>query len=240
MLGITDVHSFKRVECDQWGTRGEAFTDITPGHIDRCQDWRLLSAGLPVMGNSVKSALVFLGEFVRNPRQLGSIIPSSGFLKQRIVAAAELKSASVIVELGPGNGGTTRSILKAMPSGATLLSIELNEGLYALTRDISDPRYIAHHGDASGLSDILRQHQLNQPDVVISGIPFSCMDPDTGRSILHTIKQELTAGGRFVAYQVSAKVDELNTYYPADRRSVTWEWLNVPPLRVWRWQKPGT
>ena len=75
------------------------------------------------MGSSVKSAMVFLREFLRNPRQLGSIIPSSGFLKRRILAAADLTNASVVVELGPGNGGTTRSILSALPANAKLLSI---------------------------------------------------------------------------------------------------------------------
>jgi phospholipid N-methyltransferase len=192
------------------------------------------------MGSSVKSALVFLGEFLRNPRQLGSIIPSSGFLKRRIIAAADLSGASLVVELGPGNGGTTRAILKALPSSARLISIELNEGLYTLTSDINDSRYIAHHGNASDLTDILQQYGAGHPDVVISGIPFSCMEPEVGKSILACIQSELVDGGRFVAYQVSARVDELNEYYPADQRSVAWEWLNVPPLRVWRWCKSAT
>lgn len=192
------------------------------------------------MTNSVKSALVFLGEFLRNPRQLGSIIPSSGFLKRRIIAAANLSEASVVVELGPGNGGTTRAFLKALPASATLISIELNEGLYTLTGDITDSRYIAHHGDAGDLSDILRHHGVGSPDVVISGIPFSCMEPEVGKSILACIEKELNEGGRFVAYQVSARVDELNDCYPASERTVSWEWLNVPPLRVWRWCKSAS
>ena len=191
------------------------------------------------MGSSVKSAVVFLREFLRNPRQLGSIIPSSGFLKRRIIAAADLTNAAVVVELGPGNGGTTRSILDALPANAKLLSIELNEGLYSLTSDITDARYIAHQGNAADLSAILKQHQTGRPDVVISGIPFSTMEPEAGQSILKCVQEELNDGGRFVAYQVSARVDRLNTYYPTDHRTVSWEWLNVPPLRVWRWQKPG-
>ena len=191
------------------------------------------------MGSSVKSAVVFLCEFLRNPRQLGSIIPSSGFLKRRIIAAADLTNAAVVVELGPGNGGTTRSILDALPANAKLLSIELNEGLYSLTSDITDARYIAHQGNAADLSAILKQHQTGRPDVVISGIPFSTMEPEAGQSILKCVQEELNDGGRFVAYQVSTRVDRLNTYYPTDHRTVSWEWLNVPPLRVWRWQKPG-
>jgi phospholipid N-methyltransferase len=189
------------------------------------------------LASAFRGAAIFLGEFLRNPRQLGSIIPSSGFLKRRIIAAAELDDVSVVVELGPGNGGTTRAILAAMPDTARLISIELNAGLYELSAGITDARYTAHHGDASELSAILQQYGVGQPDVVISGIPFSCMDEPVGQSIIQCVHDELTAGGRFVAYQVSARVDELNEYFPPPRRSVSWEWLNVPPLRVWRWQK---
>lgn len=188
------------------------------------------------MASAFRGAAIFLGEFLRNPRQLGSIIPSSGFLKRRIIAAAELENISVVVELGPGNGGTTRAILQAMPASARLISIELNAGLYELSAAISDKRYTAHHGDASELSAILKQYGVAQPDVVISGIPFSCMEASVGRSIIQCVHDELTDGGRFIAYQVSARVDELNEYFPPGR-SVSWEWLNVPPLRVWRWQK---
>jgi len=123
-----------------------------------------------------------------------------------------------------------------MPETAKLISIELNDGLFELTRDIADARYIAHHGDASDLKRILQRYQLGRPDVVISGIPFSCMSEEIGKSILQSIHNELSNGGRFVAYQVSARVDDLNTFY-AGRRSVSWEWLNIPPLRVWQWHK---
>ncbi len=189
------------------------------------------------MSSSIKSAAIFLGEFLRNPRQLGSIIPSSRFLKRRIIAAADLAGVSVVVELGPGNGGTTRSILNALPANARLISIELNEGLHALNSEIKDPRYIAHHGNAADLSDILQQHQTGRPDVVISGIPFSTMQPEAGKAILECVHKELVDGGRFIVYQVSARADELNSYYANGSRSVAWEWFNLPPLRVWRWHK---
>ncbi len=182
-------------------------------------------------------AFVFFTQFLKNPRQLGSGVPSSGFLKQRIIRNASLADARQIVELGPGNGGTTKAILAAMHADARLLSIELNEGLFNLGERIKDPRYIAHHGDASRLADILAEHQLTAPDVVISGIPFSTMDPRVGTQILNAIHQQLTPGGRFVAYQASSRVAQLNTFFEPTPPTVELELLCVPPLRVWRWQK---
>ena len=182
-------------------------------------------------------ALVFLGEFIKHPMQLGSVIPSSGYLKRRIVRNAEIASAKVIVELGPGNGGTTRAILEHMQDDARLLSIELNTGLYKLLTEFSDPRLVVHNGDASEIESILQTYGLAMPDVVISGIPFSCMDRTIGTTLIEKIHSILQPGGRFVAYQVNPRVSELNTFFAPEEKTVETEWLNVPPLRVWRWRK---
>lgn len=182
-------------------------------------------------------ALLFLGEFIKHPTQLGSIIPSSSFLKRRIIANADTKNASVIVELGPGNGGTTQAILDSMSPDAKLICIELNQGLYELVNEISDSRFIAHHGDACDIESILQSHNLAMPDIVISGIPFSCMDKTVGTELIEKIHSILNPGGRFVAYQVSARVSQLNTCFDQTLKKVEIEWLNMPPLRVWRWAK---
>ncbi len=71
--------------------------------------------------------VVFLQEFFRHPLQIGSVIPSSPFLERRIVRMAEIGSASSIVELGSGTGGTTRAMLGAMAPGSRLLTVEINE-----------------------------------------------------------------------------------------------------------------
>jgi len=181
--------------------------------------------------------LLFITEFIKHPLQLGSIIPSSGFLKRRILKNADTASAKIIVELGPGNGGTTQSILESMGADARLLCIELNEQLYNLVSVIDDPRYIAHHGDACDIESILKFYGLAAPDVVISGIPFSCMDQSVGSTLLGRIHEILNPGGRFVAYQVSPRVSELNTYFTADQKTVEMVWFSVPPIRIWRWQK---
>ena len=184
-----------------------------------------------------RGALVFLGEFLKHPMQLGSVIPSSGYLKRRIVSNAEVAQARVIVELGPGNGGTTQSILAHMQDDARLLSIELNAGLYELLTELSDPRLVVHNGDACEIESILQSYGLAMPDIVISGIPFSCMDRTVGASLIEKIHSILQPGGRFVAYQVNPRVSELNTFFAPEEKTVETEWLNVPPLRVWRWRK---
>jgi hypothetical protein len=70
--------------------------------------------------------MAFLQGFLKSPKQVGSIIPSSRFLERRIVRASEIERASLVVELGPGTGGTTRALLRAMSPKARLLAIEID------------------------------------------------------------------------------------------------------------------
>jgi phospholipid N-methyltransferase len=180
--------------------------------------------------------ILFFQSFLKRPGMVGSVIPSSRYLERRIVKEAGLASARVAVELGPGVGGTTRAILRALPADAKLLSIDINPDFIPALRAIGDPRLIVHEGSALELSAILASHGLAAPDVVLSGIPFSTMKPELGRAIVRAVSDALRPGGRFVAYQVRDRVEKLGreVFGPA---AVQLELRNVPPMRVYRWEK---
>jgi phospholipid N-methyltransferase len=180
--------------------------------------------------------LAFFQGFLQHPREVGSIFPSSRFLERRIVRAADINDSRVIVELGPGTGGTTRALLRAMRRDATLLTIEINPRFVDLLRHERDPRLIAHHGSAANIVPALRANGFAQADVVLSGIPFSTMRRRLGYEILRSVYDALAEDGVFVAYQVRDRVEDLGReiFGPAH---VQTEILNVPPMRVYRWMK---
>jgi phosphatidylethanolamine/phosphatidyl-N-methylethanolamine N-methyltransferase len=180
--------------------------------------------------------ILFFQGFLRRPGTVGSVIPSSRYLERRVIREARLETARLAVELGPGTGGTTRAILRALPADAKLLSIEINPDFLPTLRAIADPRLVVHEGSAAELGTILREHGLGAPDVVLSGIPFSTMKPALGRAIVRAVSDALPEGGRFVAYQVRDRVEKLGreVFGPA---AVQLELRNVPPMRVYRWEK---
>ncbi len=182
--------------------------------------------------------LAFLRAFLRSPRGVGSIVPSSRFLERRIVELGAIRDATTIVELGPGTGGTTRAILRAMPRSARLLCVEIDAQLHGRLRGIDDPRLIVHLGSAEQLQETLDRYGLPAPEVVISGIPFSTVDRAVGRRILDAISRSLAHGGHFVAYQLRDRVAQL-CGYPLELTRVELELLNVPPMRLFRWRKNG-
>jgi phospholipid N-methyltransferase len=183
--------------------------------------------------------VVFLQDFFRRPREVGSIIPSSRFLERRIVRCAEVRDASTVVELGPGTGGTTRALLRAMGSDTRLLAIEINERFAQVIRNsVPDPRLSVCWGSAARITEILEEHGFGAPEAVLSGIPFSTMPDHAGIEILRAVHDSLAPGGRFVAYQVRDRVETLGRKVFGSARIQT-ELLNVPPMRVFCWDKRG-
>ncbi len=180
--------------------------------------------------------LFFFREFLKHPLEIGSIIPSSRFLERRIVEASAVASARVIIELGPGIGGVTRAILRTMPQRARLLSIEINPNFHGLVSKIEDDRLIVHLGSASELREIIAQYDLDPPDAIISGIPFSTMSRDTGSQIVAAVSSVLPPNGRFVAYQVKDQVAELCQPFLGPWRTSI-ELRNIPPMRIFQWEK---
>lgn len=185
------------------------------------------------------NSIDFFRGFLRDPRQVGSVIPSSRFMERSIIEYADLERAGLVVELGPGTGGTTRALLAAMEVRARLLAVDLNPAFTGIVAGIDDPRLIAHSGSAADLAGILAGHRLAAPDVVISGIPFSTMAEPIANAIIEAVHDCLAPGGRFVAYQFRAEVARRArpVFGPPARTEMVG--LNIPPMRIWRWDKTG-
>lgn len=183
------------------------------------------------------SGLAFLLGFLRRPGLVGSVVPSSRFLERRLINIANIGKARLVVELGPGTGGTTRAILDALPKDSRLLAIEIDPQFASLLRSDPDPRLTVHLGSAEHIRETLAAYSLSRPDVIVSGIPFSTMSPGLGQRILHALWSSLAPGGRFVAYQFRGQVALIGREL-LGKPNIEVELLNVPPVRVYCWRKP--
>jgi phosphatidylethanolamine/phosphatidyl-N-methylethanolamine N-methyltransferase len=125
-----------------------------------------------------------------------------------------------------------------MPHEAKLLCIEMNPHFYELVSSIKDARLIVHLGNACSLKEIISGYNLDAPKVVISGIPFSTMTAAVGSQIIDAISSSLALNGRFVAYQFSSKVSILCRPFLGSAQTEM-ELLNIPPMRIYQWEKNG-
>jgi phospholipid N-methyltransferase len=178
------------------------------------------------------AALLFVRNFLRHPRMLGSIVPSSRFLVRRLLAQIDWSRARVIVEYGPGVGVVTGQILRNMRPDAVLIVIETNPEFVAFLRSaIVDERLKVVEGSADNVVEILRDFGYTGADYIVSGIPFSTMAPDVRERTLRDTNIALAPGGVFVVFQFSTRVlrDLRRTFRDVRRR---FEFLNVLPAHL--------
>jgi len=178
------------------------------------------------------AALLFARNFLRHPKMLGSIVPSSRFLVRRLLAPIDWSEARVIVEYGPGIGVVTWQILRNMRPDAALIVIETNPEFVAFLRSaITDVRLKVVEGSADKVVEILRDAGYSRADYIISGIPFSTMAPDVRERTLRYTNLALAPGGVFLVFQFSARVlRDLRRIFRDVRRR--FEFLNVLPAHL--------
>lgn len=176
--------------------------------------------------------MIFARNFFKNPRMLGSVVPSSRFLVEQLLRDIKWDEARVIVEYGPGVGTISEEILKRMRSDATLIVFEVNdEFVDMLSRRFDDPRMRIVHRSATEVMDVLREMGLGRADYVISGIPFSIMSVDNRLGVLRNTYEALHAGGSLLVYQFSSRVrSDLESIF--GRVHQLFEPRNILPARV--------
>ena len=158
-------------------------------------------------GTRSEQLLLFGRNFLKHPRMLGSLIPSSRFLVDRVLGQVDWSSARTIVEYGPGVGTLTGEILRRLRPDATLVAIEMNgDFVRYLRRTVGDRRFQVVEGSAAEADAVLAARGLRHADYVISGIPYSTMPPQVRDRILRTTHDVLHPDGAFLVYQFTRAV----------------------------------
>ena len=181
----------------------------------------------------------FLRGFIKNPVMVGSVIPSSKVLIDRMLGPVQWDQVKLFVEYGPGVGTFTRPILDRLPADAKLIAIDTNaDFIKFLGKDIDDPRLILAHGSATEVEQIVRDNGFDHADYVLSGLPFSTLPPGVGDMIGAATSRVIRTGGAFLVYQFSPKVrDFIAPFF--ERIDRGFEWINVPPATLfWAWREP--
>jgi phospholipid N-methyltransferase len=174
-------------------------------------------------------ALLFARNFLKHPRMLGSVIPSSRFLINNLLKQVNWNRARVIVEYGPGVGTITTEILKRLHRDGKLIVFETNGDFVEYLRtSIRDPRIHIVHGSAERVEETVGELGLKGADYIISGIPFSVMPPQVRENILRATQAVLQPRGKFLVFQFSPAVSpHLNEIFSEVKKG--FQPLNILP-----------
>ena len=144
---------------------------------------------------------IFLKNFIKNPRQIGSVIPSSRRLSNKMIEQIDYDKANCIIELGPGVGCYTKGILEKKKPHSKYIAFEKNEDMREILRN-KFPQ-ITIYNKAEEMTNVIQHENINNPDFIISGLPFTVLEKDIRESILQQAYDNLEPGGKFITFQYS-------------------------------------
>lgn len=146
----------------------------------------------------VADALYFLGRFLRNPRRVASVVPSSRFLTSAMFDGLALQDGDVVVEFGPGTGAFTQEIRRLRNAGVDIryLGIERDAGLY---RRLCDrfPELDFQLGDVRDAAAFVAARGLPPVRIVLSGLPLLWMPDELVESIFAGLRAFMRSDGVF-------------------------------------------
>lgn len=181
--------------------------------------------------------ILFFSAFLKYPKEIGSVIPSSKFLIKELLKNIDFENAKYIVEYGSGTGCITSEILKKASKDARILCFETNSGLYSyLKRSIKDERVIIINDSAENIQKHLKKFGIREVDCVISCLPFSNLTHSKKITIIRETEKTLKDEGRFVIYQYFKGFRKyLYDYF--SNISTRFVALNIPPCVVYVCEK---
>src|SRR4051794_6745240 len=86
-------------------------------------------------GNLVKEGELFFRQWLRSPKSIGSVIPSSRVLARAVAAEVAWQPGQYVVELGGGTGAISQGLIERGIPRDRLIVVELDGALYSYLKE---------------------------------------------------------------------------------------------------------
>jgi phospholipid N-methyltransferase len=177
----------------------------------------------------------FFSQYVKHPRSVGAVLPSSQQLSQQMVASIDFEKAQCIVEYGPGTGVFTKQLIDKKSGNTKLLVFENNEKFYRILLQKYGGLKNVHiiFDSAERVSHYLKKHGLSKADYIVSGLPFASLPKEVSEEILRETKKVLDEGGEFITFQYTKFKQKYFQTFFSDIKVDT-VIFNMPPAFVFK------
>lgn len=161
----------------------------------------------------MKNKIKFLYQFMKTPRQIGSIIPSSKNLRDAIVSSIDFSTDLCIFEYGPGDGIFTELIYSKMTPNSKLYIIENNLSFArALSIKYKECQNIEVINDTvENITNICKNRNIKNIDHIISGIPFLSLGVNLLEKVLSD--SSILVSKSFILFQYTTKLEKYFLQY---------------------------
>ncbi|EHN15241.1 MULTISPECIES: class I SAM-dependent methyltransferase [Clostridium] len=159
---------------------------------------------------------MFVLEYIRNPKVIGAVAPSSKHLAYKMIDSINFKKAKCIVEFGPGTGVFSEKILSRVTEDTKVLLVEVNNEFYNILKKTYGHKknVIIIKDSAENIDIILKKHNIEKVDYVLSGLPFASLPREVSKIILTKTAEILKDEGEFITFQYSLfKLEFFKRYF---------------------------
>lgn len=186
--------------------------------------------------NSATENEVFFKHWLRSPKSMGSIIPSSMHLARALAAEVTWEPGSHVIELGGGTGAITQGLLERGIPAANLVVIELETNLYKYLTD-RYPEVTVVQGDATRLDEIIARLPIDRVSTVISGLPMVRMPIQFKRAIIDQGLAAMPEGHWMLQYTYSPLAPVPVKAFNLEAVLARYVLRNFPPAAVWSYRR---
>ncbi len=189
--------------------------------------------GIEQPGPRSSGPLLFFKRWLANPRQMGSVIPSSPTLCRRIASLVQRKPDEVVLEIGAGTGVVSRALLAAGVPPEKLLVVEIVPEMAEHLRRIL-PGVTVLNGDAFRASELVPARFHGKIGTVVCGIPLVLLTQAQQRDFVAAV-ESVAPGKGFLSYTylLTSPLPYKALRLKAER--MVWTMWNFPPASIWRY-----
>ena len=183
---------------------------------------------------------MFLLEYIKNPRKVGAVAPSSKYLAYEMINTIDFENVNCIVEYGPGTGSFTEKILARAKEDTTIILIEVNKEFYSKLIKLYGYKknVIILNDSAENIKEILKKNSIKKVDYIVSGLPFTSLPKKVSNDILKRSSEVIGKDGKFITFQYTLfKEKYISSFFSkVECKKVI---RNFPPAYVLRYNGGG-
>lgn len=178
----------------------------------------------------IAEKVAFLYKFLKSPRRVGSVTPSSTFLANAMLKNVDWYQTNTIIELGAGTGVFTKHIHRMKKPTAVGIIYEQDQQMQNRLKSLYPNLHF--RSSAENIYTDLEKLDIGSVDCIISGLPFANFDQGLRDRIMDGVVRSLRPGGCFIAFQYSKQMmEQLGDHFSSV--SLSFVPLNFPPAFVY-------
>ena len=179
--------------------------------------------------------LRFFKGWMKNPKNVGSIIPTSDVMAKRMASVVNVGSGLPVLELGPGTGVITHAILQRGVVPDQLYCVEYSaEFAKKLRHDFADVNIV--EGNAFDLETTLGGANALTFDCVVSALPLLSFPKAMRISLIKDLLERIPLGRPVVQFSYGP-LSPVPPIAGVTVRHLEFIFRNVPPAQIWTYRK---